>query len=409
MDKAVSRVDQERLRAELRAAGVFEHRELRNWAKLAVLVAVLVLAYVGVALGSGWTRLALVPVVAVAATLATLIGHDGSHGSFSPRSARNRLLAYLTLPLLAGISSLYWKHKHDGLHHNNANVAIKDPDVDLWPMATTRADYERAAPLQRWYQRHLQAYLFWPSTLALATTMRVPSYAHLVRRLRADKGPQRVALIDAGCLIAHYALWLLVPSLLWGALPALALYVAIWALSGLMLAAVFAPAHIGMPVMTGRHRGLRHELETTRNVRAPRWLAFFYVGLDYQIEHHIFPLIPHQNLPRAGQIMRRWCAEVGLPYHEAGVAEGLASATAFLRDAWQIDASSTQGGAPRPSSPTAAEAAEGPPAGGALELTLAPLSSAFESRAAARTPVPLIAGQPSQTSGRCRRNLAQAW
>ena len=332
-----------RLRAELEAAGAFEHREAAGWAKFAFALAALVLACVGVARGPAWAWAALVPIAAVAAMTATLIGHEGSHGSFSSRPASNRLLVHVTMPLLSGISGVYWKHKHDVLHHGHPNVASKDPDVDLWPMASSSADYERAGPLQRWFQRNLQGYLFWPATLGLPTSMRLASYADLARRLRAQ-GPRRALVVDAAGIAGHYALWLLLPALLWGALPALALYAAVWTLTGPMLAAIFAPAHIGMPVMVDEHRDWRHQFETTRNFRTPRWLSFFYVGLDRQVEHHIFPKIPHQNLRRAAVVVRRWCGEVGLPYHEVGLGEALRSVTAFMHDAWQLDATSARGG-----------------------------------------------------------------
>lgn len=343
------------LRFELGAARVFEHREFAGWLKFVLMVAILLLCVAGAARAGAWAWPLLVPVAAIATTVGTLMGHEASHGSFSSRRVSNRLLSHLSLSVLAGMGWLYWKHKHDGLHHGHPNVVAKDPDVEIWPMAMSRAEYERAAPLQQWFQRNLQAYLFWPATLAMAITMRTPSYVYVVSRLRAG-GSSRVAWVDAGCLVAHYTLWLVVPAFVWGPLPAFAFYVSLWALVGVILAAIFAPAHMGLPIMVDQHVGWRHQLETTRNFRAPRWLSFVYVGLDYQIEHHIFPLIPHQNLPRASAVVRRWCAERGLPYREVGVVEGLQSVTAFLRDAWQIDASSTRQPATRsPAAPFARE------------------------------------------------------
>jgi fatty acid desaturase len=344
----VSKDEMKRLRSELGAARVFEHREGSGWLKFALILGVLLLCVTGAVRLGGWAWPLLVPVAAAATTIGTLMGHEASHGSFSSRRVSNRLLSYLSLSLLSGMSWLYWKHKHDGLHHGHPNVVAKDPDVEIWPMAMSRAEYEQATPLQRWFQRNLQAYTFWPATLAMAITMRTPSYLYLIGRLRAG-GSGRMAWFDAACLVGHYTLWVLVPALVWGPLPALAFYVSLWGLVGVILAAIFAPAHMGLPLMVDQHVGWRHQFETTRNFRAPRWLSFLYVGLDYQIEHHIFPLIPHQNLPRASAIVRRWCAEQGLPYHEIGVVDGLKNVTAFLQDAWQIDASSTRQGVGRSS------------------------------------------------------------
>ncbi|MDB4991590.1 MAG: fatty acid desaturase, partial [Myxococcaceae bacterium] len=141
--------------------------------------------------------------------------------------------------------------------------------------------------------------------------------------------------------IGHYALWVGLPALYFGFLPAFALYMVLWAVVGSMLAVIFTPAHLGLPLLVDQHHDWRHQLETTRNIRTPRWLSYFYVGLDYQIEHHIFPQIPHQNLPRASAIMRRWCGEVGLPHREIGYVAALVSVTAFVRDAWKLDASTS--------------------------------------------------------------------
>lgn len=334
-----------RLRAELKAAHVFEHRERSGWIKLALMLAALLACCTGIALGPTWAWLLLVPAAALATTTATLIGHEGSHGSFSGKSRQNQLLVHLTLPAFAGISGLYWKHKHNGLHHGHPNVVGSDPDIELYPIATSRADYERSGPALRWFQRNLQGVLFWPASTTLSTFMRIPSYTFLVRQLRT-RGLTRPLAIDAACLVAHYALWLVIPSLLFGFWQAFALYMAVWALVGVMLAVIFTPAHLGLPLMEDQHHDWRHQLDTTRNIRTPRWLSYFYVGLEHQLEHHIFPQIPHQNLARAGVIMRRWCAENGLPYRDVGWFEALASVTVFVRDAWKIDPSSSRAVAP---------------------------------------------------------------
>ena len=336
-----------RLRAELKAAGVFEHRPRSSWTKLALMLAVTLACCAGIAFGPVWAWLLLVPAAALATTTATLIGHEGSHGSFSSRSGENQLLVHIVLPLFAGISALYWKHKHNGLHHGHPNVVGADPDIELWPMASSRSEYERAGKVLRWFQRNVQGYLFWPAATTLSTMMRLPSYSFIYRQLRT-RSAKRLVLSDTVCLVAHYALWVGLPSLYFGFLPVFALYMTIWALVGVMLAVIFTPAHLGLPLLVDQHHDWRHQLETTRNIRTPRWLSYFYVGLDYQIEHHIFPQIPHQNLPRASAIMRRWCGEVGLPHRQVEYVAGLVSVTRFVHDAWNLEAlASGQSSAPQ--------------------------------------------------------------
>jgi fatty acid desaturase len=380
-----------RLRAELKAAHVFEHHVASSWIKLGLMVAATLGCCAGIAFGPSWTWLLWVPAAALATTTATLTGHEGAHGSFSAKAGDNQLLSYLTLPLIAGISAMYWKHKHNGLHHGHPNVVGSDPDIELWPMATSRAEYERAGPVLRWFQRNTQGYLFWPASSTLAQMMRLPSYAFIYRQLRdggATARVTRLAYLDVACLLGHYALWLGLPSLYFGFLPVLATYMSIWAVVSVMLAVIFTPAHLGLPLLVDQHHDWRHQLETTRNIRTPRWLAYFYVGLDYQIEHHIFPQIPHQNLPRAGVIMRRWCAEVGLPYRDVGWFAAIASVTAFVRDAWNLDASMST---PAPHKPSFGDAAREPRSFGARilpahvpQLAASPLLAQASKRALGR-------------------------
>ena len=105
----------------------------------------------------------------------------------------------------------------------------------------------------------------------------------------------------------------------------------------MFLALIFTPAHIGLPIHHGDGSGWKHQLETTRNLTMSPTLSWFFVGLDYQVEHHLFPKIPHANLPRASKILKQWCAEVDLPYQEIDYFASVADSTRFMRDAWKID------------------------------------------------------------------------
>jgi fatty acid desaturase len=104
------------------------------------------------------------------------------------------------------------------------------------------------------------------------------------------------------------------------------------------LALIFAPAHIGLPIMREHHHDWIHQLETTRNLQLPRAISFFFIGLDYQVEHHLFPKIPHQNLPRAAEITRAWCAKNGVVYHTVPYLFALGDAAHFIAHAWSRDA-----------------------------------------------------------------------
>lgn len=330
----VGTAERKRLRAELRAAGVFEHREGLSWLKLGTMFGVLAGSVLGIVTLPTIAAVPLVVVAAIASTTAVMLGHEGCHRSFSKSPLRNALLTYIAFPLFAGLSASYWRYKHNALHHGHPNVPGGDPDVDIWPMASCRGDYERSGPLRRFFQRHLQGYAFWFLTAFMPTGMRVSSTTYLVREVK-KRGLTRSTFVDIACLLAHYAAWIVVPALFWGLGSSVAFYVGVWALSGVFLGVIFSPGHIGLPLVEGQFCDWEHQLETTRNLRMPRWLGYFFVGLEHQIEHHLFPTIPHQNLGRARGIVRAWCRDVGLPHHEVGYYDALVSVTGFIAQAWR--------------------------------------------------------------------------
>ncbi len=325
------------LRAELRAAGVFEHNELRSWLKLSGMFAVVATGLTAIALSGFWMALAVVPVIAVFCTAIAMCGHEGSHRSFSASPGRNSVVAYLCFPLFAGLSTLYWREKHDRLHHGHPNVEGKDPDIRPFPFASSRGDHRKCGPKERWFQRNFQKWLFWPLSTLMALGMRRSSLVHLARYPKKH-GFDRAFWTEVVCLTGHYTLWLVVPSLIWGPAAGFAVYAAIWGLVGVGLALVFAPAHIGLPLLSAQNNDWVHQLETTRNLEMSKLLSFFFIGLDYQVEHHLFPKIPHQKLPLAAQITATWCAREGIPHHSVPYLYALVDAAKFMAIGWDRDA-----------------------------------------------------------------------
>lgn len=336
----VSAHDLRQLRTELRDSGVFEYRELSGWLRLALLLAAIAACLTAAATLPLWTAVAWLPVLVLALTTTAMLGHEGVHSSFSPSPRRNRLMSLITFPLLSGLGARYWRHKHNVLHHGHPNVHGTDPDIDPWPMVTSRDAYLKSPLPLRWFQRRAQHIAFWPMTLLLPIVMRTPSITFLVRESRRGRRSLDWWL-DAACLTIHYGLWLGLGFYLFG-VWALLLYAVAWSLVGTCLALIFAPAHIGLPVVVGPSKGWAHQLATTRNLRVPRGLRWFFVGLDFQIEHHMFPKIPHQNLPVARDIVRAWCRERGLPHDTVGYGAALRDVFATLRDAWKTPAVSAE-------------------------------------------------------------------
>jgi delta8-fatty-acid desaturase len=91
---------------------------------------------------------------------------------------------------------------------------------------------------------------------------------------------------------------------------------------------------MGLPIVRTANHDWEHQLATTRDLQLPRAISFFFIGLDYQAEHHLFPRIPHQRLPMAAQITRAWCERNGVTHHSEPYLTALAKAERFMRDAW---------------------------------------------------------------------------
>jgi fatty acid desaturase len=103
---------------------------------------------------------------------------------------------------------------------------------------------------------------------------------------------------------------------------------------GIGLGAVFAPNHKGMPVYRSDAEldWLHRQVLTARNIRSGRLIDFLFGGLNYQIEHHLFPTMPRANLRRVRPIVREYCAEYGIPYCEVSLRASYREVARFLGD-----------------------------------------------------------------------------
>ena len=333
----LSTEDVRELREALERAGVFERRSAFTWVRFFLLLALSgTLGYVALT-GPLFLGVLLFPLSALTLTIAALYGHEGGHKSLSTRSGENSLMLHLAFPFLGGLGALHWSNKHNVGHHGHPNfvgdATTSDPDLDLWPMASSKAVYEASGPLRQKFQRNLQGYAFWPLTMLLVFTMRFESLLYL-RRHALKRGLDRAFWLDFVSLTGHYTAWLLVPSLIFGFWPALAVYFGLWSFSGLFLAGIFVCAHFGLPIFSHVEDSWLLQMRATRNVTLPHWAAWSFVGLDHQIEHHLFPRMSHNHMPAASRIVRDWAARKGAPYEVLPLWSALVEATRFMDRAW---------------------------------------------------------------------------
>jgi fatty acid desaturase len=241
-----------------------------------------------------------------------LLGHDVGHAQvFSSRRTADPVGLVLG-NLLMGIGMGWWRESH-GTHHDNPNHFDLDSNIDFYVLAFTPEQGRRKPPVLRWIIRHQAKLIVFFACLQLVSLhVQTVEFVNTWRRRR----PVYCA-IEAVLLIAHVGLFLGMSFISLGPLLGLAFVVIQRALAGLYLASIFAPNHKGMPILYGYGPPdfLREQVLTARNVAGSPLTDFWYGGLNYQIEHHLFPYMPRNRLSRAAPLVRAYCESHGLAYH----------------------------------------------------------------------------------------------
>ena len=231
--------------------------------------------------------------LAVVFTQLAFVGHDAGHRQLFRSRRANDLVGLVHANLLVGISFGWWVPKHNA-HHTNPNHEDLDPDISITALAFTADQASAKHGLVRLLARH-QGWLFFPLLLGEAAHLHLASAKAI---LRGGRG--RANLVEGLLLGAHVAGYLTALLVVVSPLQALAFIVVQQGLFGLYLGCAFAPNHKGMPTLTQADQldFLRRQVLTSRNVRGSWLVDLVLGGLNYQIEHHLFPNMPRPNLRR---------------------------------------------------------------------------------------------------------------
>jgi len=250
--------------------------------------------------------------------------HDACHGSYSSREWVNGLMS-LSLNALGG-NAFIWKFKHNIIHHTYTNVDGIDDDIAKSPVM-------RHCPSQKWVPAHRFQHIYMILVYALSSFLWVLTldFIKYFSRKIVNTPLQKMDARE------HFIFWL--SKLLY-----IAFYIAIpvyvvgwrnWAIGftcmhlalGLTLAIVFQLAHVVegtefAHIDTGETKKLEdewavHQVKTTANF-APgnKIISWFVGGLNFQVEHHLFPRISHIHYPAINVIVKDTCRKYGIEYHE---------------------------------------------------------------------------------------------
>jgi fatty acid desaturase len=323
--------DYAELMARIKSAGLLNRRPGYYLMKVALTGSLFVAAWVAFGmLGDSWWQLAVAVLLAVLCTQIGFIGHDAGHRQIFRSRRANYAIGLIHGNLAIGLSYGWWVDKHNR-HHAHPNQDGKDPDIAIGALAFSTAQAKAKSGLvTRFIARH-QRYMFFPLLLLEAVQLHKSSAEALFRRGLRNRVWESLALG------AHAAGYLGATLLVLSPAKAVAFIVVHQALFGLYLGCSFAPNHKGMPMLSADDRTdfLRRQVLTSRNVRGG-WLTDLTLGgLNYQIEHHLFPSMPRPNLRRAQAVVKAFCQRHGIPYCETTLLRSYAQALRHMHEVGQ--------------------------------------------------------------------------
>lgn len=251
------------------------------------------------------------------------IMHDACHGAYSDRKWINNLLGY-SLNALGG-NCFLWKWKHN-IHHAYTSVDGMDNDIDKSPLLR-QCESQKWIPIHRY--QHIYVVFFY-AIASLAWIFGFEFKKYFTRRVTALD-------ITNMKLADHIIFWVskILYLILYGVLPAILLGFNNWLIGfiimhvsmGFTLSFVFQLGHVVEPTsfisvdelqnhQAGRIEWAEHQVRSTANFAIDNAVISWFVGgLNYQVEHHLFPRVCHIHYPALSTIVRKACADYHLPYH----------------------------------------------------------------------------------------------
>ena len=305
--------DYAELSRRIQAEGLLTRRYAYYWTRIVGLVSVFSAIWIGFAfLGNSWFQLILAALLAVVVTQFGFLGHDGAHRQIFASHRWNEWVARILSGAFAGLSYSWWSSKHNR-HHGAPNQEGKDPDIAPGALAFTPSIAAERTGFGAIFAQY-QGYLFFPLLLLEGVNLHLASVLSLIKKDPLKKGHGRkVELALVTLRLAGYVAVLMVFLPFGKACAFLGLQMGLF---GLFLGGSFAPNHKGMPIVpkTAKIDFLRRQVLMSRNINPGRLTDFAMGGLNYQIEHHLFPNMARPNLRRAQPIVRSYCEEQGVTY-----------------------------------------------------------------------------------------------
>ena len=268
--------------------------------------------------------------------------HDANHGSYSPNQKLNDFIGLIASNGL-GASAYFWKQKHNIIHHTYTNVDGIDDDIAKSPII-------RQCESQKWVPAHQVQHLYLPFIYALSSIFWIffmdftKYFSRKIYTTAAWKLSLKNHIIFWVTKVYYATIFIVIPMMVWGWAGWLIGFFIANAVMGITLSFVFQLAHVventefeHIPLDTTKHvdtAWAEHQIKTTANfAMGNKFVSWFVGGLNYQIEHHLFPRVSHVHYPEISKIVQEKCKEYNLPYNQyETMSEALASHFRVMRN-----------------------------------------------------------------------------
>lgn len=297
--------------------------------KTITLLSLLFLPY-GLLLSGYWNFLELMAIAALMGFANACIGmsimHDSQHGSYSSSTNINKVFGHFVYILICGGNPICWRLQHNVLHHRYTNIFEKDEDLN--PYGTMRFSPEAGKKSIFKYQ-HIYAPLLY-TFLTLIWSLH-KEFFQIARYYKMGLIKQKSAyqrelakLVIGKCIYFSYILVLPLYLTSMSILQWLSFFLAYHAVCGVILCIIFQLAHVvkGASFPKLNHKGnidnewAVHQMQTTSNFSPKsRIMSWLIGGLNYQVEHHLFPTVSHIHYKKISRIVKKTAVEFNIPYH----------------------------------------------------------------------------------------------
>jgi len=318
--------DYTELAKAVKDAGLLERRPVFYVIRVAVLAVALAAGFAMLfTLGHTWWQLLVAVYFAIVFTQVAFLTHDSAHRQVFESGKRNEWFSRLAGNLVVGLGYGWWMNKHSK-HHANPNKIGKDGDIAPGAIAFVRDDAVARTGAARWFTSK-QGYYFFPILLLSGMDLHVSAIKSVL-----GGEPVKHRFVEGALLAIRLIGFPVLVFLALGPVLGAAFMLVQLMGFGLYMGGTFAPNHKGMQLVGENEKldYLRRQVLTSRNISGRKGVATAMGGLNYQIEHHLFPSMPSINLRRVRPLVIAHCEKLDIPYTETTLVESYGIVVRYL-------------------------------------------------------------------------------